>query len=101
METFDDAMRGIYWKAKAVGYNATIFWGMLENRSAVDVAKTLINARRLSEGYSALWEMKRLNLTVEALVVENEEWHYLFEPEEIEKARKRLSDCGYKFGQQS
>ena len=38
----------------------------------------------------------RLNLTVEALIVENEQWHVLFTPEEIGRARERLSKNGYK-----
>jgi hypothetical protein len=28
-------------------------------------------------------------------VVENERWHQLFEPEELERANKRLGEYGY------
>jgi hypothetical protein len=42
-----------------------------------------------------LWEFKRLDLTVEALVL-RPEWSLLFSEEERQIARKRLSDYGYK-----
>ena len=50
---------------------------------------------RQSDGYSALAERGRLDLTVEALVVEDARWRAQFTPEEIEKARRRLALSGY------
>jgi hypothetical protein len=37
----------------------------------------------VSEGYTALWERGRLDLTVEALIHDNPQWHPLFTPEEL------------------
>jgi hypothetical protein len=42
-----------------------------------------------------LYERSRLDLTVEAMVVEGLRWRPLFQAEEIEQATKRLCDYGY------
>jgi hypothetical protein len=82
----------IYKKAKSEAkYNATIFLQMTIDRGGLETAKFLINSPKESDGYTALYERDRLDLTVEAIVVENRKWHSLFDPEAIEKARKRLS----------
>lgn len=60
-------------------------------------AKQLINNSKPSAGYTALYERGRLDLTVEALVVEYSQWHALFTPEEIDKAQKRLREYRYEF----
>jgi hypothetical protein len=46
-------------------------------------------------GYTALFERERLDLTVEAMVVEIERWRPLFTDEELQRARKRLADYHY------
>jgi hypothetical protein len=93
---FRQAMFTIYQRAKAeANYPATIFYKILLDKGGVETAKTLINATKPSDGYTALWERGRLDLTVEAEVVENEQWHLLFTPEELARARKRLADYRY------
>jgi len=95
-QEFEVAMFEIYRRAKAeVGYNAKIFYNMLHRNGGLQTAKTLINSNRLSDGYGALMKEKRLDLTVEAMVVEQQKWHPLFLPEEIEKAKKRLQQTHY------
>jgi hypothetical protein len=56
----------------------------------------LINSPHVSEGYTALWERKRLDLTVEALVLDPQ-WKELFTKDELNKAKQRLLDYRYKF----
>jgi hypothetical protein len=95
-ERFTEAMFGIYYKAKdEAGYVATKFLGMVYENQGLSTAKTLINMSRPSDGYTALWERNRLDLTVEALVVDNEGWWPLFEESEIKRARDRLAKYGY------
>lgn len=95
-QKFEAAMFEIYRRAKSEAkYNATIFLNMLTDRGGVATAKTLINAKKQSDGYTALRLAGRLDLTVEALVVEDVRWHALFLAEEIAKARKRLEDNQY------
>lgn len=96
LKQFDNAMFDIYRRAKSeAGYTANIFLEMLNRNGGLPTAKYLINAPKPSDGYTNLYERKRLDLTVEAVVVENTRWHPLFTPEEIEKAKKRLSAYGY------
>ncbi|MBP0616586.1 hypothetical protein [Jiella mangrovi] len=93
---FEKAMHQIYVRAKKeAGYNATIYLRMLHERHGLGTAKALINAPKVSEGYTHLYERGRLDLTVEALIVENSRWHPLFTDGEIERARKRLADYEY------
>ena len=94
---FDLEMENIYRRAKdECNYTPTVFLRMLHQHRGVLTAKKLINAAAVSEGYTRLFELGRLDLTVEAVVLENPAWHSLFTPEEIEKCRKRLSDYDYK-----
>ncbi len=93
---FEGAMFDIYRRAKSEAkYNATTFLGMVNDRGGLATAKTLINAAKQSDGFTALHLARKLNLTVEALVVEDSRWKALFLPEEIEKARIRLEKNGY------
>ncbi|WP_287182522.1 hypothetical protein [Mesorhizobium sp.] len=95
-ERFDQAMFRIYETAKSeAGYTASVFLGMLGRQGGVLTAKQLINGTKPSDGYTALFERGRLDLTVEALVVENEKWHSLFSAAELALAKKRLRDYGY------
>jgi hypothetical protein len=94
---FDAAMFDIYRRAKdEAGYTASIFINMVHDRGSLSTAKYLINAAKPSDGYTQLYERGHLNLTVEAVVVENSRWHALFTQDEIGKARKRLLDYGYR-----
>ena len=93
---FDKAMMDIYIRAKSeADYTASIFHRMLSEKRGRATAKQLINDKTESDGYTALWERGRLDLTVEAVVWDQPKWHRLFEPEEIERARKRLEKYGY------
>ena len=89
-------MLNIYRRAKSeAGYNATYFLRMLGERDGVDVAKQLIP--KVSDGFTALWKEDRLDLTVEAMIVNTPEFHALFAPEEVEMCRARLKQCDYEF----
>lgn len=91
------AMFNIYRRAKdEAGYKATIFLGMLKDHEGLATARTLINSARPSDGYTALYERGRLDLTVEALITEDIQWHGMFEEAELERARRRLRQYGYK-----
>jgi hypothetical protein len=93
---FTETMFEVYRRAKSeANYNATIFLQMITDNGGRATAKTLINAAKPSDGYTALYLSKRLDLTVEAVVVEHLRWHSLFTPEELDRARKRLAAYGY------
>ncbi|WP_262271842.1 hypothetical protein [Microvirga yunnanensis] len=96
VKQFDEAMFTIYRRAKSeASYNPSIFLSMLSRRGGLDTAKYLINSEKPSDGYTHLFERGRLDLTVEALVVENQKWHGLFTEAELTRAKKRLKDYNY------
>jgi hypothetical protein len=78
------------------GYNATIFLSMISDRGGLTTAKYLINSPAPSDGYTHLYERGRLDLTVEAMIVENTRWHPLFTSEELAAANERLKKYGYR-----
>ena len=91
---FEEQMLNIYVGAKEIHYYATRFFQMLTDRGGLATARHLLAAPGISEGFEALWERGRLDLTVEALVL-REPWDALFTPEELEVARSRLQSAGY------
>lgn len=99
-QQFEQAMFDIYRAAKKeAGYTAKVFLGMVADRGGLATAKYLINSPRPSDGYTALYERGRLDLTVEAMVVEHPKWHPLFTREEIDKAKARLRQYQYKLAE--
>jgi hypothetical protein len=48
-----------------------------------------------SDGYTALWERKRLDLTVEALIMDNPEYQSLFDEKTFHTAKRRLQEYEY------
>lgn len=96
IKEFEQAMHEIYDRAlNEAGYPAKTFRSMLFELGAVETARRLILSSKTPEGYIALWEKKRLDLTLEALIYENPKWQTLFAPEELTKLTKRLKDYGY------
>jgi hypothetical protein len=58
---FDDAMLAVYQRARdECDYNATRFLRMLHEHRGLETARILLHASKVSEGYVALWERKRL-----------------------------------------
>ena len=73
-------------------YKASIFQSMLIDYGGLETARRLILSSKISDGYTALWERRRLNLTVEALIHDNEKWHQLFSSEELAICTRRLKN---------
>lgn len=90
----DDAMREVYVRAKnEAGYNATDYLQMLSQQGGLGTAKRLLASNKLPSGFVALWERRRLDLTVENVVL-RPEFAEFFTDEELEVARNRLRDYG-------
>lgn len=93
---FDREMESIYIRAKdEAGYTASVFHRMLTEKGGLATAKQLINDPTVSQGYTSLWERGRLDLSVEAVIIDNPKWHSLFTDEELARARKRLREYRY------
>ena len=59
---FGNEMHRIYQRALSeAGYKATRFLHMLHEHGGLQTARILINASTVSEGYTALWERRRLS----------------------------------------
>ena len=91
---FHAEMVGIYHAAARIGYRAPRFLRMVTDHGGLEAAKRLLRAPKEQSGLTQLWELRRLDLSVEALVLQ-ERWDTLFSDEERQKARNRLEDHGY------
>ena len=63
-------MMDIYHTAKSeCGYNAHYFRQMIIEHGGLEAAKRLLKSQGFSDGLTRLWECKRLDISMEALVL--------------------------------
>ena len=80
---------------KKHGYTPSELINMIDKHGTIEAVRRLINSPKPPYGFTKLWELKALDLSLEAIILE-EEWKDLFSDEERAKAKKRLTDYGYK-----
>ena len=68
----------------------------VEPGQALTAARRILDGRRLSEGFSALAEQGRLELSLEALAVDRR-FTPLFTDDQANEALTRLLEAGYRF----
>ena len=94
-QSFNNEMKNIYITAKKdLGYNATRFLQLLSQKGGVEAARQLIAKDGGTYGFEVLWEAGRLDLSVEALVLDPK-FHSLFSEAERKLCRERLLLHGY------
>lgn len=94
-EQFHADMIRIYERTRdECDWTPTRFLQMVCDHGGVEAAKQLIMAAELHEGLVRLWELGRLDLSAEALVL-REKYRVLFTDEERARARKRLRELNY------
>ena len=92
---FHERMRQIYDQAEdECGYKATRFLQMVNVDGGLAAARKLLSAGGYSEGLTRLWEEKRLDISMEATILQ-EPWQQLFTEQELAIARKKLEELGY------
>jgi hypothetical protein len=91
---WDQEMLDIHAQAKAIGYSATRFHQMLVASGGLAAAKGLINSDTPSDGFTKLWELRRLDLAVESRALQPV-YAALFTKAELDRCRKRLRDYGW------
>ena len=91
---FHQAMVNVYHAAASLGYRPTYFLRMVSEHGGVITAKRLLRAAEHQSGLTRLCELNRLDISAEALVLQ-ERWQTLFSDEERQMARERLRDYGY------
>ena len=93
--SFEYEMMQIYERAKAeIGYTASRFLQMVLDQGGLATAERLLHSPSTSDGFTKLWESKRLDLSVEALVI-RPEFSELFTGAEKAIARSRLDQFGF------
>ena len=93
---FDEAMLTVYRRAKnEAHYEARIFIGMVVDKGGLRTAQYLLDTPTVSDGYTALWKRNRLDLTVEAAILEPK-WWPLFTSAQRRTAIARLRDYEYR-----
>ncbi len=71
----------------------TRFTPMLNEHGAAEAWRRLKGDATI--GFTALWEAGRLDLSLEALIVENPKYHALFRDDEVAEMRAALGKVGY------
>ena len=82
-------------RCERLGYHPAYFIRMLDEHGAVGAARQLLAASAVSEGFTRLWALGHLELTVEAIVLD-ERFVSLFTPTERRVAQSRLEKLGYR-----
>lgn len=95
---FEQDMIAIYATAKKeCGYNAVRFIQLVGAKGGLAAAKQLISKPGGTDGFTTLWEARRLDLSVEAHVLKPE-YYELFTDEERKMCKERLEQFGYRAG---
>ena len=92
---FHQEMLNIYKEAAAFGYRPTYFLRMVNEQGGLVAARQLLTDGTVSDGFVRLWQEGRLDLSVEAVVLDPQ-WRDLFTSDELAVAQRRLDDAGYK-----
>ena len=92
---FQDDLLKTYREAKKIGYKPGIFLDMIGSYGGVETAKKLLSTDEyIQDGITRLWELNRLDLSVEAVVLKTG-YRDLFTETERDIAKKRLTNLGY------
>ena len=91
---FHQAMVNIYHAAAKLGYRPTYFLQMVSEHGGVTAAKRLLQATEHQSGLTRLYELGRLDISAENLVLQDR-FKTLFSDEERQTARQRLRDYGF------
>lgn len=91
---FHRAMLATYDRAAKLGYRATYFLQMVQEQGGVHAAKGLLAKTEIQAGLIRLQELGRLDISMEALVLQ-EKFRSLFTQEELAEAQRRLETLEY------
>lgn len=85
-----------YSRAKIeLGYNAKQLLHLVDELGGIGAAQRIVGADRPSDGFIRLWENRRLDLSLEALVL-SPEYEELFDESILSKAERRLGEFRYR-----
>ena len=90
-DMFHAKMLQLYDEQRQVMRAPVRFLNMVQNNGGLEAARRLLASPSVGDGFVALWEVGRLDLSVEALVLQ-EPWRTLFTEEVLAVARERLEE---------
>lgn len=94
LDLYNDMLR-IYKEADIqCNFKSAIFIGMLLNEGGLKTVKKLINKNNVTKGFIRLWECKRLDLSIEVLVLKDK-YKELFTDEERIICKDRLKEYDF------
>ena len=93
-EFHTEVLAGVRRLQKEIGYNPTRFRQMVGEIGALATARALVRSGGTSDGFTTLWEARRLDQSIEATMLEP--WYgHLFTDDELRAARARLEEHGF------
>lgn len=95
-EEFTRYLRNAVKEAERLKYFPNRFKGMLEADGGYETVKRILASGRPSEGFQKLWELGRVDLTCEAIIVERR-WRRFFDDDLLERAENLLRQVNYPF----
>lgn len=91
---FEEALWASCRESRTLGYRPTAFETMLGDDGGVETAHRLLATFKYQDGFRRLWELGRLDLSLECHVL-RPRYRALFSNDELAEARKRLSQLDY------
>ncbi len=88
-QNFHNDMIDLYRQGKELGFNSTRFLQMISEFGGYETACRLIAGRDDVSGFTELWEVNRLDLSMEYLVVHK--WAHIFSEEQVGICAERLA----------
>lgn len=96
VKDFHQEMLLIYERGKEeCDYRPTRFLEVVNEMGGLRAAKMFLSSDKPQEGLYRLWDLGRLDLSMEVLILKKK-YINLFSDEEKKEAKKRLDDLGYK-----
>jgi hypothetical protein len=89
-----DALITATKECKKLHYNPMLMVQMIHDSGPLGACQRLLAATNISDGFTRLWELKHLELTVENIVLHPRFWE-LFTEEQRAIARGRLEEYGF------
>jgi len=94
-EEFDDAVMRAVRAGEKMGYSAARFLEMRAQHGPIETARRLMNGKQVPYGVFKLKELRRLDLSIEAIVHDNPKFQVLFPKKTLDDCRARLVKIGY------
>ena len=91
---FEEALWASCRESRTLGYKPIAFEKMLGEEGGVETAHRLLASFVYQDGFRRLWELRRLDLSLECHVLKPR-FRGLFAPGELAEARKRLRQLDY------